>query len=80
MARGNRNPVQTDEFKQKRFKAYGEVDKPLGGKVFGIRLPIDVEATLNEMPDKERVAWMRKTLAEAARKNLTNRDDVDLTN
>jgi hypothetical protein len=44
----------------------------LGDKVWGLRLPIDVETHLKEMPDRDRVAWMRKTLVEAARQELMN--------
>ena len=72
MPKGNPNPVQTAEFRERQFKPYGKVDQPLGDKVWGLRLPIDVETCLKEMPDRDRVAWMRKTLVEAARHELMN--------
>ena len=72
MAKGNPNPVQTPKFKKHQFRPYGEVDQPLGSKVWGLRLPVDVEARLKTMPDRDRVDWMRKTLVQAARKELMN--------
>ena len=57
MPKGNPNPVQTEDFKKKRFQPFGEVpgDYPLGKKVWGIRLPTDVEAVLKNLNDKKRV-------------------------
>ncbi len=72
MPKGNPKPVQTEEFKRQQFKAFGDIpgDYPLGDKVWGIRLPVDVEQRLKAMDNKKRVAWMRKTLTEAARAEL----------
>ncbi|WP_088895007.1 hypothetical protein [Leptolyngbya ohadii] len=71
MPRGNKNPVQTKEFKEKQFQAYGEVGEvPLSKKVTGVKLPEDIDAVIRSMPDKERVAWLRRVIVDAAQKEL----------
>lgn len=69
---GNPNPVQTEEFKARRFKAQGEIpsDQPLSKKVIGVRLPIDIEAAIRCLPEEERVPWLRRVICEAARTEL----------
>jgi hypothetical protein len=46
--------------------ADGITDK-LGKKVFGVKLPLDVEQKLLEMPDLDRIALIRSTLVKAVR-------------
>ncbi|WP_369335668.1 hypothetical protein DOP62_14265 (plasmid) [Synechococcus elongatus PCC 11801] len=41
----------------------------LGGKVFGTRLPSEVEAALQDMPQADRVALIRAAITEAALKH-----------
>ena len=67
----NYNPVQSEEFKRKRFQPLGDVlgDAPLGNRVFSIRLPVDVQDKLMAMPKKERIELIRNTLISAVRKN-----------
>lgn len=72
--KGNPNPVQTDEFKKKRFQPYGTVDQPLSNRVLGVRLPLDVDAILFAMPPKERVAWVRKIITDAVRQEAQKSD------
>ncbi len=72
MAKGNPNPVQTEEFKKKRFQPVGEIpgDQPLAKKVTGVKLPLDVHEAIRALPTKERVTWLRKVICDAARDEL----------
>ncbi len=69
---GNPNPVQTKEFKERQYKALGEIpsDQPLSKRVMGVKLPIDVDAAIRALPEEERVPWLRKVICEAARTDL----------
>lgn len=69
---GNPNPVQTTEFKKKQFKAIGEIpsSQPLSKKATSIKLPIDVEAAIRQLPEEERVPWLRRVICEAAQVEL----------
>ncbi|MDS3860094.1 hypothetical protein RIF25_04655 [Thermosynechococcaceae cyanobacterium BACA0444] len=68
--KGNPNPVQTPEFKAKQFKAFGEVSQPLSSRVLGVKLPIDIDKAVFNLPPKERVPWVRRVIAEAAQREL----------
>lgn len=72
MSKGNPNPVQTKEFKRKRYQPLGEIpgDRPLAKKVTGIKLPIDVHEAIEALPQKERITWLRNVISQAARKEL----------
>lgn len=73
---GNPRPVQTEEFKAKQFKAYGEIpsSQPLSKKTTGVRLPIDIEAAIRRLPENERIPWIRKVICDAARAELLQPD------
>jgi hypothetical protein len=62
----NKNPVQTKEFLKAKIKAIG-TDEKLGDKVFGVRFPLDVQKKLLEMPQKERVPFIRNLIVTAVR-------------
>lgn len=66
----NPNPIQTDKLKAKQFKAYGEVNTPLAKKNTQIKLPVDVQEALDNLPNRERVIYLRKLISEAVRKDL----------
>jgi hypothetical protein len=69
---GNPNPVQTKEFKQKQFRAQGEIpgNQPLSKKVTSVKLPVDIDDAIRSLPDEERVPWLRRVICEAARAEL----------
>ncbi|MDS3860620.1 hypothetical protein RIF25_07325 [Thermosynechococcaceae cyanobacterium BACA0444] len=64
--------VQTPEFKAKQFKSFGEVSQPLSSRVLGIKLPIDLDKAVFNLPPKERVPWVRRVITEAGRPGLFN--------
>ena len=68
--KGNPNPVQTPEFKAKQFKAFGEVSQPLSSRVLGVKLPMDIDKAVFNLPPKERVPWVRRVITEAAQREL----------
>lgn len=72
MPKGNPSPIQTEEFKQKRFRPVGDIpgDSPLSKKVIGVKLPVDVTEAIEALPKEERVSWLRRVLSEAARTEL----------
>lgn len=74
---GNPNPVQTEEFKEKRFKARGEIpgNQPLARRVMGVRLPVDIDAAIRALPDEERVPWLRRVICDAAKTELVQPQD-----
>jgi hypothetical protein len=74
---GNPNPVQTKEFKQKQFKAVGEIpsSQPLSKKPTSVKLPVDIEAAIRNLPEEERVPWLRRVICEAARAELIQTQD-----
>ena len=72
---GNPNPIQTPEFKKRQIKPMGKIpgDYPLGKKVWGIRLPEDVEEFLKQWDEEDRpgrVEWMRTLLTCDAREKM----------
>ena len=73
MAKGNPNPVQTQQFKAKQFKAVGEIpgDSPLAKQPVSIKLPIDVSEAIRSLPASKRIPWLRRVICDAVRKELT---------
>ncbi|GAB1544150.1 hypothetical protein NUACC21_68260 [Scytonema sp. NUACC21] len=71
MSKGNRNPVQSTQFKEKRFRAYGEVGNiALSKKPISIKLPQDVHDVLENLPSEQRVTYLRRIISEAVRRDL----------
>lgn len=70
MPKGNPKPVQTHEFKQQQFHAYGELDAPLSKKVTGVKLTVDVHEALQKLSASERVNYLRKIITDAVRRDL----------
>lgn len=66
----NPKPIQTEEFKRKRYHAIGEVDSPLSNKVTGVKLPTDVTEILNSWPQEERVIFLRSLITNAVREKV----------
>ncbi len=66
----NPKPVQTPEFVQQQFQAYGELDVPLSKKVTGVKLPLDVHEALQKLAAPERVTYLRKIITDAVRRDL----------
>lgn len=68
----NPSPVQTEEFIARQFKPKGEIpgDQPLAKKATGVKLPVDVDAAIRALPEKERVSWLRRVICDAARAEL----------
>jgi len=64
----NPNPVQVAEFKAAQFKPIG--DQPLSRKVRGVKLPMDVDAAIEALPEKQRSVWLRRVIVAAARAEL----------
>ena len=64
----NPNPVQTEEFKAAQFKSQGT--KPLSRKPRSVKLPQDVDAAIEALPEKERSQWLRRVIVEAAEREL----------
>ena len=59
---GNPSPVQNDALKQKQFKPKAPTWGTLGKHNFLIRLPTDIEGTLKELPQADRIGGMREAL------------------
>ena len=70
MPKGNRNPIQTEEFRRKQFKPQGEI--PGGGrlakKAIAVKLPEDVDAAIRALPNS--AEWLRKVICAAAHQEL----------
>ncbi len=60
----NPRPIQTEEFKKKRFQRQDETTEPLADKALSVRLPLSVDAKIRNLP--KRGAWLRKVISEAA--------------
>lgn len=69
----NPRPTQTEEFKNKQFKAVGDVPEgvKLGKTAIAAKVPEDVEKLILSLPKAERISWIRRVLTEAARTELT---------
>lgn len=68
--KGNPNPVRTPEFFSNQFKRYGEADGQLSRRVTSIRLPVDIDAVLWEIPKEKRIPWLRRVIVEAVEREL----------
>ena len=66
----NKNPRQTEEFKEYFIKPIGTNQK-MGTKVFGVRVPMDTQDKLLEMPQTQRVKLIRDAIIKAV-KSETN--------
>jgi hypothetical protein len=66
----NPNPIQTEELKAKQYKAYGEVDVPLAKKNLSLKLPIDVQETLDNLSPEVRIPFLRNLISDAVRKKF----------
>ena len=64
----NKNPVITKEFLENQRKAIGTTEQ-IGKKVFGVKLPLDVEEKLLAIPQRERVPFIRGLIVNAVRNN-----------
>ncbi len=60
----NPHPIQTEEFKQKRFQRQDDTTEKLSDKALSVRLPLSVDVKVRKLPN--RGAWLRKVISEAA--------------
>ena len=65
---GNRNPVQTDEFKAKQYKRQGDIEGELAKKAVSVKLPKDTDRAVRSLPHM--AAWLRRVITEAAKREL----------
>ena len=70
MPKGNPRPVQTERFKQGWFKPQGEIPpgEKLASKILGVRVTEPIDAAVRALPEPS--AWLRRVIAEAARREL----------
>jgi hypothetical protein len=68
MPKGNPNPKQTDDFKRKRFTRIDASGEPLSRKVRGVKVVESIDRLLDQAfaSDRERGAWLRQIITEAA--------------
>jgi hypothetical protein len=69
----NPNPIQTEELKAKQYKAYGKVDVPLSKKNFTLKLPVDVQEILDNLPPEVRIPFVRNLISDAVREKFGNK-------
>lgn len=74
----NPSPIQSEKFKARRFRPQGEIpgNQPLAKKATGIKLPVDVDAAIRALPEKERVMWLRRVICDAAYTELLQPDQA----
>ncbi|NJM66242.1 MAG: hypothetical protein HC851_11580 [Acaryochloris sp. RU_4_1] len=71
MAKGNRKPVQTPEFKAKQFKPVSDLpDEKLAPKPLAVKVGGSVYQAVVGLPQKEKINWLRRVITEAARQEL----------
>ena len=70
MPKGNPRPVQTERFKQCRFKPQGEIPpgEKLASKILGVRVTEPIYAAVSALPEQS--AWLRRVISEAAKREL----------
>jgi len=70
MPKGNPRPVQTERFKQSRFKPQGEIPpgEKLASKILGVRVTERIYAAVSALPEQS--AWLRRVISEAAKREL----------
>ncbi len=71
----NPNPVMPPKFIEAMRKRYGNVPGELSRKVTGIKLPVDVDTRLRQLPDKDRVIWLRGVILDAFRRDFGDTPD-----
>jgi len=65
----NKNPIQTAEFLANiKRPQEGDLGVKLSDKAYGVKLPGDIAAVLDNLP--QRSAWLRRVIGEAARREL----------
>ncbi|AFY60076.1 hypothetical protein [Synechococcus sp. PCC 6312] len=74
----NPNPVMPPKFIEAMRKRYGDVPGELSRKVTGIKLPVDVDTKLRQLPDKDRVIWLRGVILDAFRRDFGNAPQAGL--
>lgn len=64
----NPDPVQSEEFLKKRFQPAKDIPKgvQLAKKPRCVKLPKAVDAVIENMPKKERSAWIRQAIWKVA--------------
>lgn len=64
----NPNPTQSEEFLKKRFQPAKDMPKgvQLAKKPRCVKLPVDVDSAIADIPQKERSAWIRQAIWKAA--------------
>ncbi len=68
----NPNPVMPPKFIEAMRKRYGDVPGELSRKVTGIKLPVNVDTRLRQLPDKDRVIWLRGVILDAFNRDFGN--------
>ena len=76
MPRGNPRPVQTERFKQCRFKPQGKIPpgEKLASKILGVRVTEPIYAAVSALPEQS--AWLRRVITEAAKRELLGQATV----
>lgn len=64
----NPDPIQSEEFKAAQFKPIGS--QPLCRKPRSVKLPQDIDAAIEALPEKQRAVWLRRVIVEAAKAEL----------
>ncbi len=71
----NPKPIQTDELKAKQYKAYGDVNVPLAKKNLSLKLPVDVQFVLDNLPPEVRIPYLRNLISDAVREKFIDRSE-----
>ena len=67
----NKNPIQTAEFLANiKRPQEGDLGVKLSDKAYGVKLPGDIAAALENLP--QRSAWLRRVISAAVRAELLN--------
>ena len=64
MAKGNPNPIQTEEFKASQLQRADDTTEPLANRQLQVRVGVSVDAAIRALPNK--AAWLRRVITEAA--------------
>ncbi|ABW29245.1 hypothetical protein [Acaryochloris marina] len=71
MSRGTPKELLPKEFIAQQIKPVGEMpDEPLGAKPLAVRVGKSVYDAVTALPRAERITWLRKTIADAAQREL----------
>lgn len=71
MPRGTPKEFLPKEFIDQQIKPVGEMpDEPLGEKPLAVRVGKSVYEAVTALPRAERITWLRKTIADAAQREL----------